>query len=246
MNKTNLCNYQERCKIKTMNKEGRLLVIEGADGSGKSVQVQKLRERIEETGEQVVVYDFPQYEKTFFGGKIGEYLNGKYGGFEDMHPFFPGLLFAIDRFEARDEMLEDLKAGKVVICNRYMSSNLAHGGAKLKDEEGGDVKDFINEMEKVEFEIFKIPVPDLEIIVSVPADISQKLVEKKGERSYVKGKDIAEEDVLHQKKALEIYHWLVENRDRYELVECVGENGELMSIEEVSEKVWEVVEEKFI
>ncbi len=222
----------------------KLIVIEGADGSGKSVQVQKLRERIEEEGEQVVVYDFPQYEKTFFGGKVGEYLNGKYGGFEDMHPFFPGLLFAIDRYEAKDEMIEDLKAGRVVICNRYMSSNLAHGGAKLKDESGGDVENFIEEMEKVEFEVFKIPVPDLEIIVSVPADISQKLVEMKGERSYVKGKDIAEEDVLHQERALQIYHWLVENRDRYELVECVDEEGELLSIEEVAEKVWAKVEDR--
>lgn len=222
-------------------RQGVLLVLEGTDGSGKSVQVERLKEKLEARGEEVAVYDFPQYEKTFFGRKVGEYLNGKFGGLEDMHPFLPALLFALDRWQVREEMDKDLQKGKVVICNRYMSSNLAHGGAKL--EEGKEVEEYIREMERVEFEVLGIPKPDWEIVLAVPAQISQKLVEKKGERSYVKGKDMAEEDVEHQKKALKIYHWLVENRDRYRLVECMKEE-ELLSIEEVADKVWQVAEKE--
>lgn len=225
-------------------KERGLIVIDGTDGSGKSEQVKELARRFEAQGVEVAIYDFPQYENTYFGERVGRFLVGKYGGLDEVHPYLAAVLYAGDRWQASEAIKSDLAAGKIVICNRYMSSNLAHGGAKFKTWE--ERREFVDEMEELEFEVYGIPRPGLVVFLYVPAAIAGELVTRKAHRKYLGGraKDILEDSEEHQVQASEVYQWLVDNKEEYVEVVCVDEEGKLMSIEEISEAVWQLVSGK--
>lgn len=220
-------------------KKGKFIVIEGTDGSGKSEQFKLLKSRLEENGHTVTIFDFPQYEKesSFF---VRQYLNGAYGGWKDVGPFKASLFYAMDRFDISPKIREAINRGEIVISNRYVGSNLGHQGSKLSRSERTD---FFEWDYNLEFQILSIPKPDLNIVLHVPADVAQALVNKKGEREYLKGKkrDIHEDDINHLKAAEETYLQIVDTWPKeYKLIECV-ENGNLLSIAEIHEKVWEIV-----
>lgn len=231
-------NRQENSEL-----QKNMIVIDGTDGSGKTEQVKVLAQHFTEAGMEVSIYDFPQYEGTFFGARVGRFLDKQYGGIDQVHPFLAATLYAGDRWQVSPEMWKDLTDGKVVICNRYMSSNLAHGGAKFKTWE--EREEFVKEMEELEFGVYGIPRPGLVIFLYVPTEVADKLVEKKDHRKYLTGKDkdIHEADPDHQVQASEVYQWLTEMKDEYVEVVCVDEDGKLMSIPEIGEKVWSVVKE---
>jgi|GEM_PF-270569 len=220
-------------------KEGKFIVIEGTDGSGKSEQFLLLKKRLEEYNFTVATFDFPQYQKesSFF---VRQYLNGAYGGWKDVGPFKASLFYAMDRFDISPKIREAINRGEVVISNRYVGSNLGHQGSKLSRSERTD---FFEWDYNLEFQILNIPKPDLNIVLHVPADVAQALVNKKGERGYLKGKkrDIHEDDINHLKAAEETYLQIVNTWPKeYKLIECV-ENGKLLSIPEIHEKIWEIV-----
>ncbi len=109
-----------------MNK-GKLVVIEGSDGSGKATQVELLRKAID-----CVVFDFPRYKDNIYGQLIERYLKGEFG---QVSAYFASLPFAIDRLLAKPEIEKALQNGKLVLCNRYTASNKAHMAANLPDME---------------------------------------------------------------------------------------------------------------
>lgn len=221
-------------------------MIEGADGSGKATQVKVLAERLKEFGMEVSVYDFPQYDETFFGRKMGEYLTGKYGEMSEVHPFLAALLPALDRFQVVGRIRKDLEEGKFVLCNRYMTANLGHGAAKFEDPK--EREEFIKDMEEVEYGILGLPRPDLVLYLFVPVEVSQELLECKAERNYVGGKkkDIAEKDIEHQKKAIEAFKWLVEHREGIVEINCTDEKGGLLAVETIHQKIWQELSERGI
>ena len=113
-----------------MKLPGVLIVIEGSDGSGKGTQFNLLNERLKAAGYDVAVFDFPRYENesSYF---VRQYLNGNFGPAAEISPFTASLFYALDRYEAAKEIRAELAAGKVVLCNRYVGSNMAHQGAKF-------------------------------------------------------------------------------------------------------------------
>src|SRR5476649_976963 len=115
-----------------MPKKGKFIVIEGSDGVGKKTQADLLIKMFRRIGKQVVFYDFPQYEKSFFGQMVAKYLNGDFGDVGDVSPHLISVLYAGDRFEAAEHIRHDLNKGKIVISNRYTQSNMAFQAAKLK------------------------------------------------------------------------------------------------------------------
>ena len=99
-------------------KKGLFVALEGTDGSGKTTQFKKLKDRLEKEGREVEVFDFPQYEQdsSFF---VKEYLNGKYGSQQDVGPYTASLFFALDRYQASAKIREALEQGKIVLTNRF-------------------------------------------------------------------------------------------------------------------------------
>lgn len=220
---------------------GRAIDIEGGDGVGKGTQVELMKKHLIDRGFEVAVYDFPQYHLTFFGDKVARFLRGEYGSLNEVHPFLASVLYADDRAEVGYKIRGDILDGKVVLFNRYVPSNLAHGGAKFTNM--GEAINFISVVEQMEYQVHELPRPDLTLFLDVPAERARKMIATKGEREYVGGgnMDIAEADLTHQEKARIMYTWLCENRTGYKRIECL-ESGTLMSPEAIHNKLWAEVE----
>lgn len=222
--------------------QGKLIVLEGADGSGKGTQARLLAKAIEEYA-PASFFEFPRYKKSAFGRLIGRCLAGEFGNFVELSPYLSSLPYILDRARAKYLLLESLKEG-YVICDRYTTSNIAHQAAKLPEAERRDFIDFI---ERGEYEELGLPVPDLVIYFAVPVEISADLVSKKSLRAYLDGegqKDQHEADHVYQQKVAEMYLWLARHNNNWRLINCV-ERGKLLSREEIHLKVMKVIKKEF-
>lgn len=219
---------------------GKLIVIDGTDGSGKTNQTEMLISKLKEKKFDVATTDFPQYGKKS-AGPIEEYLNGAYGKTADeVNPYKASILYAVDRFDASFKMKEWLNAGKIIVSNRYVSANMGHQGAKINTQI--ELKKYLDWLYNLEYEIFEIPKPNLNIILHVPSEISFELIAKKNERQYLNGKkrDIHECDINHLKKAEKVYLQMVNNFSNFIKIEC-AENNQIMSKEKISNLIWNEV-----
>ncbi len=222
-----------------MNNKGTFIVIEGTDGSGKGTQFDLLARRLAEAGHEVVLFDFPQYDNpsSFF---VAEYLNGKYGTAEEVGPYTGSLFYALDRYQAKQAIKQALTQGKIVLSNRFTGSNMAHQGLKFNHAE--ERRGYFIWLDNLEFQMLGIPRPDRNIVLRVPAETAQKLVDKKSDRSYTdKKRDIHEDDLEHLQKAVQVYDDLCSLFPKdFTRIDCVR-SGELMSIPQVHDLLWESV-----
>jgi dTMP kinase len=218
--------------------KGVFIVIEGTDGSGKTVQTKKLVENLKAADKDVETIEFPQYGQKS-AGLVEEYLNGKYGSAEEVGPYRASIFFACDRYDASFKIKKWLEEGKIVIANRYTSANMGHQAGKIKDKEERDK--YLEWLENLEFNIFQIPKPDVTILLFMPPKIGQELVDKKGHRDYVGGnkRDIHEADLDHLKNAAEAYKYVAE-KYTWLVIDCAP-NNELREIEDISKEVFEKI-----
>lgn len=222
-----------------MSKQGIFIVIEGSDGSGKGTQFKLIADRLKAQGHDIATYDFPQYdqESSYF---VREYLNGNYGSADSLGAYTPSLFFALDRFQAAQSIKKDLAAGKIVLSNRFIGANLAHQGQKIDDE--AERTKYYNWLYDLEFNILGIPKPDVNIVLIVPADIAQKLVDQKDARSYTdKKRDIHEADLNHLQRAVAAYEKLCEQFPEQFIAISGTQGRELLSIPEVTERIWDKI-----
>jgi len=217
---------------------GKLIIIEGTDGSGKATQSKRLLQRLEQEGFQTAYADFPQYgEKS--AGMVENYLNGKYGSSSEVDPKIASMFYAVDRYDASFGIKKNLQEGRIVICNRYVSASEGHQAGKIHDDDKR--RQYIEWLEDLEFNFFKIPRPDLTILLLVPYGIAQKLIENKGHREYISGvkKDIHEANMEHLKDAEAAFIKIAREKG-WTVIDCT-KDGALMSIEEIHSKIWEEV-----
>ncbi len=209
---------------------GKLIVIDGSDGSGKTVQTGLLVAALRQGG-SVAMFDFPQYDRPF-GKLLQRALHGEFGNFAELSPYLASLPYMLDRATVRDTMRSALEQGHVV-CNRYTSSNLAHQMGKLSDmAERAALKAFL---EQAEFDELQLPRPDCVIYLSVPVAIAQELSAQKNPV-----KDQHEASPQHLESASDAYRELAETEPNWHIIDCAPE-GTLLSQEAIHAKVWEVV-----
>lgn len=218
------------------SKKGKLIVIEGIDGAGKTVQWNLLTKRLEVQGYDVETVDFPQYGRTT-AAIIDNYLVREvYGRANDVSPYAASVFYAIDRFDLSFRMRKWLEKGKILVSNRYVPSNGGHQGGKIKDE--NELRNFLHWLYDLEYKKFGIPVPDINVFLNVPLEISEQLTVPRGKR------DSHEGDPEHLKNAYNSYHAMIrEFPEDFAVIECV-KDGTLLSPEEIHEKVWKAVSEK--
>lgn len=218
--------------------KGKFIVIDGTDGSGKTTQFNLLKDTLIAEGYDVATTDFPQYGKKS-AGLVEEYLNGKYG---QVNPQASSIFYAADRFDASFQMKEWLQAGKIIISNRYVTASAGHQGGKIAEREERIA--YFKWLDNLEYTIFGIPKPDLNIILHVPAEIAQGLVDKKDEkmRAYAEGKkrDLHEADLNHLKNAEKVYLEISKLFPNTKLVECM-EGERLLTPQEVHAKIWRLI-----
>lgn len=220
-------------------KKGKFIVIDGTDGSGKGTQTDLLIKRLKKEGYDVKMADFPQYGKKS-AGMVEEYLNGKFGTADEVGPYRASIFYACDRYDASFKIKKWLDDGKIVISNRYVTANMGHQGGKIKDK--NKRRDYFKWLYDIEFRIFNIPKPDLNIILHVDAAIAQKLVDQKEKRAYIeKGeRDIHEKDLKHLRNAERVYLEITKIFKDFYLIECV-ENGLIMTRGKIADLLWKKV-----
>jgi dTMP kinase len=253
-------------------KKGKLIVVEGTDGSGKTVQTSLLVKRLSKEGYQVQMTDFPQYGKSFFANMIEKYLKGEFGwpqelrdylkthpfaketspasgndGTEyiesrpdEVNPYLTSLLYAGDRWEAKNQMHKWLNEGNIIISNRYVCSNMAHQGAKI-----GDVKErekFFKWIEELEHKVYAVPRADLTVYLHVPIEISQELIKTRVNESqgFKSEADLHEGDMGYLKRVQDTYIGLADRDSNWRTIECT-KNNQIKSREEIAEKIWSAV-----
>ncbi len=224
--------------------KGKLVVIEGSDGSGKGTQTQLLVDYFKQSHTPYAVLDFPQYYKTFFGKWIGRFLKGEFGKIEDLPPYLLMFPYAADRWQAKGDIERWLSEGKIVISNRYTGSN-AYQAAKLSKKERERFIDWSFEME---YEAFGIPKEDLVIFLYVPFAISQKLIEQKNTRKYLGNglkKDIHESNIKLMQEVERVYLDFCKRFPHWVKIDCV-KNGQILSKEEIHQKIFDVLRRKKI
>ena len=197
-------------------KKGKLIVIEGTDGSGKHTQTMMLKDNLEKLGYFVETIDFPQYGLKS-AAPTEEYLNGKYGSANDVTPYQASIFYAIDRFAASFKIRKWLEEGKIVLCDRYVSANMGHQAGKIDNLEERDK--FLEWLFDLEYNIFKIPKPDVNIFLYLDPEMSRMSALKVGKTNMDKKKDIHENDSEHMKKASEAFKY-VANKYNWFTINC--------------------------
>lgn len=216
-----------------MPSQGKLIVLEGIDGSGKATQTLLLSQKLEKDGYSVKFINFPQYGQKS-AGMIENYLKEqKYGPSRNITSYQAAIFYAIDRFDAKGQLYEWLESGNIILCDRYVGSNLAHQGCKIKNN--NEREEFFAWVENLEYNIFGIPRPDVNIILKIDPEKGQELARKDSN-----GKDLHEDDLDHLKSAAQIYSELVENKPDFISTDCM-QDSKLLSLDEISKKIYKQV-----
>ena len=226
-----------------MTKRGKLIVIDGTDGSGKATQVDLLIKHLEKDGHKVKIVDFPDYYSNFFGKFIGHCLSEQYYNFVKVHPKIASALYAADRFESKNKIEKWLKEGNIVIADRYASANQIHQGGKITNTKKRE--SFLKWLAEMEYEVFKIPKPDAVFYLSVSISIVMKLIaerNKNQKRAYLgKKKDISEKDINYLKNSRKSALWLANTQKSWIKIECV-KNGVLNTRENIHKEIYEKIQ----
>jgi dTMP kinase len=218
---------------------GKLIAIEGIDGSGKRTQLNLLEKALTARGVSVHSTGFPHYD-SWFGKMVGQFLNGNFGALDNVDPHFAALLYAGDRFEAKQELSGAIAQGKLILADRYIASNLAHQTARVSPEKRNE---FIAWIEHLEYNMYGLPHEDLVLYLRVPATEAQALVSKKSARSYTSAKqDIQENSLRHLGDAAAMYDVLA-RRSNWTTVDCFdAERGAMRTPESIAAELVAIVE----
>ncbi|MFA6301011.1 MAG: dTMP kinase [Candidatus Paceibacterota bacterium] len=225
-----------------MAKRGKLIVIDGVDGSGKNTQADLLIKHLRKEGKKVKIMDFPRYQDNFFGKFIGHCLSEQYYNWTRIHPKIASIVYAADRFESKEKIEKWLKEGYIVILDRYISSNQIHQGGKIANVKKREA--FMKWLAEMEYKVFKIPVPDLTIYLSLPIDLVMKLIKernKKVGRAYLKGKkDAHEKDKKFMANSIKSALWLARTQRGWVKVDC-AKNGAMKTRKDIHEEVYKKI-----
>lgn len=191
---------------------GKLIVIDGIDGSGKTTQINLLKKYLSEKNIPFEVISFPQYGKNEYAIKIKDYLEGKMGKIDEVDPCFVARLYANDRLAAKEKIKSWLENGKLVIANRYVFSSKAHLGANLPENRR---EDFMKWIDQLEYQTNGMPKPDLNILLNIDPKIGQMNALKD------QLKDIHEQSLTHEEKAAKIYLELSQAEENWVVVNCM-------------------------
>lgn len=184
---------------------GDLIAIEGADGAGKNTAARGLCAALQASGRSATVLGFPRYGETVAGVTIGRMLAGELD--VPVSPKAAAVLYALDRLEWRDALLQAQADHDVVVLDRYVASNMAYQGAKLNGEAGRALMDWILALEIGQF---ALPRPRLSLYLDTPWDLARELILQKAQRSYTdRSFDEYEADIALQQRVRGNYETIV-------------------------------------
>ena len=212
--------------------QGKLIVIEGLDGSGKATQAKLLAQALTEAGQKVREITFPNYESDS-SALVRMYLAGQFGEKpDDVNAYAASSFFAVDRYASyKTNWGSFYEAGGIVIADRYTTSNAVHQCSKLPPEEWDTFLDWLFDYE---FRLLGLPAPDRVFCLRVDPAVSQQLMTGRYHGDESK-KDIHEKDLAylaHSRCAAEY----CAQRYRWEAINCTH-GGQMRSIEDIQSEI---------
>ncbi len=219
---------------------GKLIVIEGLDGSGKSTQLNLLPKRLSEKGIDVKSVSFPDYDNPS-STLVKMYLKGDFGKKpSDVNAYAASVFYTVDRYASfKQAWGEFYNEGGTIVSGRYTTSNAVHQTSKLDNSEW---KDFLSWLYDFEYNKIGIPKPDLVIFLDMPVEVSQKLLDTRYTENGGR-KDIHECDVDYLNRCREAARFTAEYSG-WRVIPC-AENGEPRTIEAISDDILNAVLELF-
>ena len=212
---------------------GKLIVIEGTDGSGKSTQFRLLTGRLEGEGKTFQKLVFPQYAEES-SALIRMYLGGQFGSKpSDVNAYAASAFYAVDRYASYKKVWgEYYEQGGLILSDRYTTSNAVHQASKEPEESRGAYLKWLYEFE---YDKLGLPAPDLVLYLDVPTDFTEQMMRRREADTNTQA-DIHEQDMSYLatcrrcgRSAAEFYGWTV--------IQCV-KDGAMRSIEDIHEEIY--------
>ena len=215
---------------------GKLIVIEGTDGSGKSTQFKALTQRLQQEGNAFKTLVFPQYSEPS-SALIRMYLGGEFGTHpSDVNAYAASAFYAVDRYASyKKDWGQWYEAGGLIVPDRYTTSNAVHQASKESPENQGA---FLKWLYEFEYDKLGLPRPDLTIYLDVPTAFTEKLMRHREAETNTHA-DIHEQDLTYLatcretgRAAAKFYGW--------NIIQCVKDD-QMRSIEDIHEEIYRLV-----
>ena len=212
---------------------GKLIVIEGTDGSGKSTQFKLLTQRLNQAGKAFKCLEFPRYAEPS-STLIKMYLGGEFGSHpSDVNSYAASTFYAVDRYASyKQDWGQWYEQGGLVLTGRYTTSNAVHQASK---EQGEKQAEYLKWLYEFEYDRLGLPKPDLTIYLDVPIDFTERLMRRREQDTHTNA-DIHEKDTEYLmacrrtgRAAAQFYGWTV--------IECVRDDA-MRSIEDIHEEIY--------
>ena len=220
-----------------------IIEFEGLDGCGKSTQIELLKKYFDENNIKYEHIHFPRYDNPYTGYLIKQLLQGNYGNLENLDPKLTSFIFASDRLYNKEDIIRAINNNKIVLLDRYFFSNIIVQTAKYNV----DFKELYDWLYNLEFNINKIPYPDIVLYLDVPFEFVENNIKDRlteNNRSYLDGKkDIYENDLQFQKRIYNNCKKLVDMDIMTEIV-C-HENNNMLDRETIHRKILNLLSDSF-
>ena len=230
---------------------GKLIVIEGTDGSGKATQTKKLISRLSSDGFRCKEISFPTYKQTPFGDITGDCYLGKNNkvktgswfpeGAANVDPLLASVFYAGNRYELKQKITKSINSGVWTILDRYYQSNMAHQGGKISNNKRR--KELFKKLELLEFEYFEIPREDMTIFLHMPAWKATEMTEERSKKENLI-LDGHEKDPAHIRNSELIYVELAQ-RYNWPTIECLDNYQKLKTREQIHKEIYSFVKKLF-
>lgn len=218
---------------------GKLIVIDGTDGSGKQTQMEILEKKLKEQNIDYRRISFPNYNSES-SSLVKMYLSGEFGNdAKQISPYIASTFFAADRYATYKKELEEYyENGGLILADRYTTANMVHQAGKIRDKE--EREKFLNWLWNLEFEIYKIPVPTKVFFLNMPPEYSLRLIEnRKNKFDGEAQKDIHESDKEHLMESYKAACELAKDYNWSE-IKCIH-NEKVRTREDIGEEIFNII-----
>lgn len=215
---------------------GKLIVLEGTDGSGKATQARLLAQHLAREGRAFREIDFPRYGNPF-AEPAKLYLDGALGAHAgDVNAYAASVLFAVDRFASyKEDWGGAYEAGELILANRYTTSNAVHQASKLPE---GEREAYLRWLFDLEYHRMGLPVPDLVIYLDLPTELSEAMLRKRQQATGTHA-DIHEQDEDYLRACRENARSIARQLG-WTVVRC-DRDGTVRPPEDIHREIWDLV-----
>ena len=207
-----------------------IIAVEGIDGAGKNTLVTAVTNQLRSQGHSVSSMTFPAYRQTIFADFADQALHGQLGDTADS-AWAMALLFALDRKERRQAIIDAARENDVLIIDRYVASNAAYSLARRQDPA------IVEWIEKTEFEDFQLPLPDVQVCLATSVGVAADRARKREASDVQRTRDAYEKDSGLQERTLAAYQKFAEGSWQSPWLMLTGDDGADRLVEWISARL---------